>query len=93
MQELIQIIKCLDEKELNKINSFVDTLPDFPSTVFGRDGEDSKIRRDIRSSSGRLLKEDDKITDLIHKKMNAALEEYKLRVQKINDIFNIIIYN
>jgi hypothetical protein len=86
MQELIQIIECLNEKELDKINAYVDKLPFSPSTVFGNENN-TNVRKDIRSSNGCTLKDDSHIADLIHKKMNEALIEYQLRVAKVNDIF------
>ena len=86
MHELIQIIKCLSEEELNRANSFIDTLPHSTSTVFA-EKDKVNVRKDIRSSVGRSLKEEHEITDLIHKKMNTALDEYKLRIEKVNDIF------
>ena len=91
MQELIQTIECLNEEELHKINSHVDSLNLSTSTVFGwgrRGDGGNNVREDIRSSTSCSLKEGENVTNLIHKKMNEALNEYKLRVAKINDIFN-----
>lgn len=86
MNSLIQAFKSLDEKELEKVNSFIDTLDFLPNTVF--QGENSPdVDESVRTSVGCNLENDHEITGLLHEKMNAALDEYKERLLKVNDIF------
>lgn len=86
MDSLVQILKILDKEELKKINSFADTLDFEPNTVFQGDNP-AQVDESIRTSVGCNLDDNHEITMLLHGKMNAALDEYKERVEKINDIF------
>ena len=86
MNSLIQTIKSLDKKELEKVNSFVDTLDFTPNTVFQGDNP-ADVDESVRTSTGCNLENSHEITGLLHDKMNDALDEYKERVLKVNDIF------
>ena len=86
MDGLIQIIKVLDEDEVNEINSYADTHLSFTrSTTF--DGMKTKIHAG-RTSVECSLKEDDEITKKLHLKLNEALIEYTQRILNIHPGFN-----
>ncbi|MBA42140.1 MAG: hypothetical protein CMC69_02805 [Flavobacteriaceae bacterium] len=85
MNELIQIIKFLDEDKLQKINNHLDTLEFSPNGLLGK--EDNKVDTSVRSSLGVYLKKDHEVTKIIHESMNNALLEYRKRVIKISDTF------
>ena len=51
MEELIQSIKILNQKEVKQINKYIDTLDFKSSTVFGKGNGPSKTREEIRSST------------------------------------------
>lgn len=87
MEELIQIIKVLDEHELNIVNSYIDELNFENTTVFSKNGE-SKIDTSVRSSLGSTMDENNHATKLLHDKINESLLTYKERVSKINMMFN-----
>ena len=86
MHDLIQIIEILSSEVVKKLNEYIDTLTFQPNTVFG-EGEKATARTEVRSSTGCILSEDETFTKNLHLKMNAALEEYKDRVSKINVTF------
>jgi hypothetical protein len=86
MNNLIQVIKVLDEHELKIVNSYVDELPFQQNTVFNSDG---KLRTDtsVRSSFGSSMNEDHQATKLLHSRINESLLVYKERVIPINSMF------
>ena len=84
MEELIQVIKILNLKEVKQINKYIDTLDFNDNTVFGRGTEKSKTRKEIRSSTGSTMNEESPETILLHEAMNAGLVEYKKKCQKIH---------
>jgi hypothetical protein len=86
MNELIQTIKVLDEKELKIINKYVDSLYFQETTVFDINGK-TKINTSIRSSLGSIMDEKQEATQLFHEKINESLLVYKERLIKINSIF------
>jgi len=86
MNDLIQVIKVLDEKDLKVINDHIDHLTFNPSTVFSSGGK-SKVEKQWRTSTGTVLNDSDDVTNLFHEKINAALVEYKERVSLISDSF------
>ena len=86
MNDLIQVIKVLDEKDLKVINDHIDHLTFNPSTVFSSGGK-SKVEKQWRTSTGTVLNDSDDVTNLFHEKINAALLEYKERVSLISDSF------
>ena len=86
MNDLIQVIKVLDDKDLKIINDHIDTLDFISSTVFTTGGK-SKISKHWRTSTGTALNDADDVTNLFHEKINAALVEYKERVSLISPNF------
>ena len=86
MNDLIQVIKVLDEKDLKVINDHIDTLSFRPSTVLDN-GRGNKVDSKWRTSTGTTLNDSDDATCLLHKKINAALVEYKERISLISDNF------
>ena len=86
MNDLIQVIKVLDDKDLKIINDHIDTLTFIPSTVFTTGGK-SKEAKHWRTSTGTALNDSDDVTNLFHEKINAALVEYKERISLISANF------
>jgi hypothetical protein len=86
MNELIQIVKILNEEELKIINDYVDTLIFQENTVFDSNGK-SKTDTSVRSSLGSTLNEEHQATELLHQKINESLITYKEQVIKINEMF------
>lgn len=86
MNELIQIIKVLDEKELEIINKYIDSLYFQENTVFDANGK-TRIDTSVRSSLGATMNEDHEATQLLHQKINESLLVYRKKVIQINPIF------
>lgn len=86
MNDLIQIIKILDENELKIINSYIDELTFQENTVFDKDGS-SKIDTSVRSSLGSSMNEEHEATKLLHQRINESLITYKEKVIQINEMF------
>ena len=86
MNDLIQVIKVLDDKDLKIINDHIDTLDFISSTVFTTGGK-SKEAKHWRTSTGTALNDSDDVTCLFHEKINAALVEYKERISLISANF------
>tara|TARA_X000000368_G_scaffold343101_1_gene281704 strand:+ start:1565 stop:2161 length:597 start_codon:yes stop_codon:yes gene_type:complete len=87
MNDLIQVIKILDIEDLKTINDHIDTLDFTQNTVFGDKGL-NRVDSKWRTSTGTTLNDNADVTCLLHKKINAALVEYKERIVKISDNFN-----
>lgn len=87
MNDLIQVIKVLNEQDLKIINDHIDTLTFKPNTVFGTGGE-LKVNSNWRTSTGTFLNNDDDVTCIFHQKINDALVKYKERVVQISNTFN-----
>ena len=88
MNELIQVIKILDKKEVDEINKHVDTLEFEKNRVFGDNSDDVLINNNVRTSSGVYLPENHDLTINFHEKINLSLNEYKKRVEKISSNFS-----
>jgi len=86
MNDLIQVIKVLDEKDLKVINDHIDHLTFTPSTVFSSGGK-NQVEKHWRTSTGTVLNNSNDVTCLFHEKINAALVEYKERISLISDSF------
>lgn len=86
MNELIQSIRVLDEKELGIINKYIDSLYFQENTVFDANGK-TKIDTSIRSSLGATMNEEHEATQLLHQKINESLSVYREKVIQINSIF------
>ena len=86
MNDLIQVIKVLDDKDLKIINDHIDTLDFISSTVFTTGGK-SKVEKHWRTSTGTALNDGDDVTNLFHEKIKSALVEYKERVSLISPNF------
>lgn len=87
MNDLIQIIKILDEEDLKTVNDYVDTLSFSESRVFGTQGT-SKPNTEIRSSIGAVCEDIHPVTKLLHKRTNEGLEKYHKKVSSIHSSFN-----
>ena len=87
MNDLIQVIKVLNEQDLKIINDHIDTLTFKPNTVFGTGGE-LKVNSYWRTSTGTFLNNDDDVTCIFHQKINDALVKYKEREQYGNTKLN-----
>ena len=86
MDVLIQIIKVLDEDEVNEINSYADTHLSFTRS---RTNEGLKTKIDAgRTSVECPLGDDVDITKKIHQKITEALFEYRQRILNIHPGFN-----
>ena len=91
MNDLIQVIKILDDKQLKEVNSGIDDLEFIPSSVGFHDGDTGEPRVDnnIRTSSNAFLPEEgNEARDILHEGMNKALLEYRDRLIGINPIFD-----
>jgi len=88
MNDLIQVIKILNDSDIKKINQYIDTLDFKDNTVFGKPGEKCQTNTDIRSSTGTSLEEKCLIAKIIHDAMNKGLVEYKRRIEKIHENFS-----
>ena len=90
MNDLIQIIKFLDDDQLDIINTYIDTLTFEPNQVFSTKDEEGDLKCDttMRSSTGTFLDDDDEECQILHSSMNNGLDEYKRRVEKIHSNFS-----
>lgn len=86
MNDLIQIVKVLDEGELKIVNDYVDTLNFDPSVVFNPDGG-TRIDTSYRTSMNSYMDENSQATRILHDGMNAALVKYREEVIKICGTF------
>ena len=86
MNELIQIIKILNQEELNIVNTYIDELTFQENTVFDSNGK-SRIDTSVRSSLGSSMNEDHQATKLLHDRINESLLDYKEKVIPINSMF------
>ena len=77
MNDLIQIIKFLDDDQLDTINTYIDTLTFEPNQVFSAKDEEGDLKCDtsMRSSTGTFLDDDFEECQLLHSCMNNALDE------------------
>ena len=88
MNDLIQIVKILDQDDVNKLNSHIDTLQFNPSLVFDTGGDGVKIDNFTRTSTVAPLNDNNEITQEFHEKINRGLDEYKRRLVKIHNNFS-----
>ena len=88
MNDLIQIVKILDQDDLNKLNSHIDTLQFNPSLVFDTGGDGVKVDNFTRTSTVAPLNDNNEITQEFHEKINRGLDEYKRRLVKIHNNFS-----
>lgn len=86
MNDLIQIIKVINDNEVRELNEYADYLQFEPSLVINN-GKSTKIDKSIRTSMGVSLNENDLIVKRLHDKLNLALDEYKRRLLEINSIY------
>ncbi len=86
MNDLIQIIKILDQDEVRDLNQYADDLQFTNSSVISYENE-LKIDKSLRTSMGVSLNENDEIVKRTHKKLNFALDEYKKRLLDINYVY------
>lgn len=86
MNDLIKVIKVIDDENLKVVNDYVDTLSFNETTVFGSDNK-PRIDTSVRSSLGSHMDENHEVTKLLHDKINESLIEYRNQVIAINPIF------
>ena len=87
MNELIQIVDILTTDEVEKLNTFVDTLEFQPNDVISY-GDDGIINKDFRSSSGVILDDEHPLIIDFHTKLNEGLNQYKNRLINLHDTFD-----
>ena len=88
MNDLIQVIKILDQDDVDKLNSHIDTLQFNQSLVFDTGGDGVKVDNFTRTSTVAPLNDDNEITQEFHEKINRGLDEYKRRLVKIHNNFS-----
>ena len=88
MNDLIQVIKILDQDDVNKLNSHIDTLQFNQSLVFDTGGDGVKVDNFTKTSTVAPLNDNDEITQEFHEKINRGLDEYKRRLVKIHNNFS-----
>jgi len=88
MNDLIQVIKILNQNEVQELNSYIDTLKFEKNTVFGESKtENARSDPNVRTSSGTCLSETHELTINFHNKINQSLDEYKRRLINIHENF------
>ena len=81
MNDLIRVIKILDERDLEIINKHIDTLSLFQSGVFNYDSNTgTEVRDDVRTSTSTTLDENQEATRLLHSRINSGIEEYSKQI-------------
>ena len=88
MNDLIQVIKILDQHDVDKLNSHIDMLEFNQSSVFDTKGDGLKIDNFNRTSTVATLDNNHEITQEFHEKINRGLDEYKKRLVKIHNNFS-----
>ena len=88
MNDLIQVIKILDQHDVDKLNSHIDMLEFNQSSVFDTKGDGLKIDNINRTSTVATLDNNHEITQEFHEKINRGLDEYKKRLVKIHNNFS-----
>lgn len=86
MNDLIKVIKVVDDKDLKIINDYIDTLTFSENTVFDSDNK-AKVNTSVRSSLGSSMDENHEVTHLLHSKINECLLDYRNQLIEINSIF------
>lgn len=86
MNDLIQIIEVINDKDVRELNEYADDLQFEPSLVINK-GQGTILDKSMRTSMGVSLNENDLIVKNLHTKLNLALDEYKRRLLEINDIY------
>ena len=87
MNDLIQIVKVLNDDDLKVLNDHIDTLLLKKCAIINTDGTHT-IDTSVRSSLGANLNDDHDVTMLLHKRINDALVVYKENISKIYSKFN-----
>jgi len=78
MEQFVQAIKVLNAEELETVNAYMDTLEFHKSTTFSSDG--SLVANEVRTSTGSVMSDEHPVTDMLHKRINECLLEYKGRI-------------
>jgi hypothetical protein len=78
MEQFVHPIKVLNTEELETVNAYIDTLEFNKSTTFGAD--ESVIHNEVRTSTGSVMSDEHPVTDIVHKRINECLIEYKSRI-------------
>jgi len=86
MNDLIKVIKVVDDEDLKVINDYIDTLTFNENTVFYSDNK-AKVNTSVRSSLGSFMDDNHEVTQLLHNKINDCLLDYRNQLIKINSIF------
>lgn len=87
MNDLIQIVKVLNDDDLKIINDHIDNLFFSECRVFDKHGK-LVVDTSIRSSLGANLNDNHDETMLLHKRINDALVVYRENISKISSRFN-----
>lgn len=87
MNDLIQIVKVLNDDDLKIINDHIDNLFFSECRVFDKHGK-LVVDTSIRSSLGANLNDSHDETMLLHKRINDALVVYRKNISKISSRFN-----
>ena len=80
--ELIQVVDCLNEEQVTKVLSILETAPWEPTTIFGK-GKECVVDTSIRSNTRWCPADDTEVAGIIHEGMNEALLKYR---DVLNDI-------
>jgi len=83
--ELIQVVDCLTEAEVQKVLSIMSTKEWTPTTVFGTDG--CEVNTDIRSNTRYCPSDDDEESMIMHEAMNRALLTYRDILYNVHEQF------
>jgi len=91
MNQLIQSIKILDDKELQQVNSYIEIKKSlFETSTLMKDDGTQKTTNDlkIRSSTAYMLDDRQNVSKLIHAGMERGLQTYRDRVKKLSMMFS-----
>ena len=85
MEDFIQLVKILDDEQLNFVNDYIDGLHFVKNTIFG---DQSKVSTDdsFRSSTGSSMAENHPATLIVHNAINGGLLTYRDNLNKADII-------
>lgn len=80
IEQLVQVIDCLSEKQVDEVVSLIDSSRWSPSTVFNEKGDECSVNTDIRKNDRVCLDDSEKAAQIMHIEMNRILIEYRDRL-------------
>lgn len=83
IQNLLQVIPCLTEEQVDEVVSLINQDTWKPSTVFDR-GLNCTVENKIRTSKTAALLDTDKAAMIMHEEFNRILLEYRDRLEAIH---------